>query len=61
MMIKALEVSTARIFEFIDVEEMEVGDSTPDGEIKGNIEFEDVEFSYDGETPMIRKVSFSVE
>jgi len=52
-----------RIFETID-EKPEINDkpdAEPLREIKGDVVFEDVDFSYDGKTPILRNMSFHAE
>ena len=56
--------ASERVFEFLDEEEMEKEDKTSKLEIKdtkGNIEFNDVKFSYDKEKPIIKKFNASVK
>ncbi len=56
--------ASERVFEFLDEEEMEKEDNTTKLEIKdtkGNIEFNDVKFSYDKEKPIIKKFNASVK
>jgi ATP-binding cassette, subfamily B, multidrug efflux pump len=52
-----------RVFEIIDTkpEINDKPDAKPLKEIKGDIVFEDVGFSYDGETPVLSEVSFHAE
>jgi len=49
-----------RVFEIIDTtpEINDKPDAKPLKEIQGDIEFEDVDFSYDGKTPVLKDVSF---
>ena len=56
--------ASERVFEFLDEEEMKKEDNTTKLEIKdtkGNIEFNDVKFSYDKEKPIIKKFNASVK
>lgn len=60
--IQSAAVSAERIFEILDdtnaLENTEVNEKR--GEIKGHIEFDHVWFSYDGETDVLRDVSFEI-
>ena len=54
--------ASERVFEFLDEEEMEKEDTKLVlKEAKGNIEFNNVKFSYDKEKPIIKKFSASVK
>lgn len=56
-------VSAGRVFKLMDYEEyapVQKGNQSPTIS-KGNIEFKDVSFSYDGETDVLKKISFSVK
>ena len=55
--------SAERVFEFLDAEEEPAEETTSrlGGRAKGLVEFEDVDFSYDPETPLIQDLSLRVE
>lgn len=52
-----------RVFQILDLQEEpgDGADSVSPGEIKGQVEFCGVDFSYDGKTPVLKDVSFTVE
>ena len=62
-MIQISAASAERVFEFIDLKSsiQEEPDAKPLDPIQQAIEFKQVSFSYDGETPVLRDISFSVE
>lgn len=61
--VQGLLASTDRIFEFLNEpeEEPDVEPALTIDEIKGAVEFHDVNFSYDGKTPIIKNFSVKVE
>ncbi|MBN1231297.1 MAG: ABC transporter ATP-binding protein [Anaerolineales bacterium] len=56
-------VSYARLTKIINEirEPLDEGDYIPESPIQGKIEFKEVEFYYDSEEPVLKKVSFTVE
>ncbi|SOC06195.1 ATP-binding cassette subfamily B protein [Ureibacillus xyleni] len=54
-------VASSRVFALIDEEELEPAQQQTDYEIRdGFIEFKNVTFSYDGKTPVLKNISFTV-
>lgn len=56
-------VSASRVFEYVDAKPtiQEAEDATDLGEIQQSIDFDNVSFSYDGKTPILKDMSFSVK
>ena len=54
-------VSVGRIQEIFEIPEEEMDESGLKPEIKGEIEFEDVSFSYDNVNPVLKNISFKVK
>ncbi|KXT76668.1 ABC transporter, ATP-binding/permease protein [Streptococcus sp. DD12] len=55
-------VAAGRVFELIDRQDIEPAQSQASGRIKdGAIQFEGVNFSYDGKRPILKDISFSVQ
>lgn len=61
-MLQSVSSASERIFEFLDMEEMpaEAASEVP-SEIKGNVEFRDVHFSYSPDTEVLHGLSFNVK
>lgn len=55
-------IAAGRVFHILDLQENEaVGEYTGKERLSGEIEFQKVEFSYDGLTPVLKGISFRVE
>lgn len=61
--IQTVIVSSERFFSFMDLEEDSLGGEREllPANIKGDIEFKNVDFSYDGETNVLKNLSFKTE
>src|SRR5699024_11461813 len=61
-MIISAVASAERVFEFLDAEEeTTTGDDTELPPVTGRVEFKNVRFGYDPETPLITDLNLSVE
>ena len=53
--------SAKRVYEFLDTEEMPKDNEGRFGDVRGDVEFENVCFSYDKTTPLIKNLNFEVK